>query len=212
MSHQQPGPALDAALQRQIDDLRANGPHIHHVADLKSGQLFSDVLAGPLSATARHQTLARLSHLFDGSIFGGPTYRVSSRNPFQASPRFFTTVSSAASYLTEVEFIAWAQARNPESRGFMVFHFDEPPPGKCIATLSFSAQPWSGTTGAVTFKGHGSSLSIPVTQSASHTVDLTFQPPAGGPAEFGFTIELGVQILAFFFMTLGPAPLVFTPD
>src|SRR5206468_1131055 len=117
--------------------------HFHHVADLKTGKLTSDVVLGPPTPATRQQRLALLGHQFDGSIFGLPAFRMSSRKPYQESPRVWMQVSSAISYLTEVEEIAWAQARDPGGdRGFIVFHFDEPPRGKCLATFSISGFPW----------------------------------------------------------------------
>ena len=81
-----------------------------------------------------------------------------------------------------------------------------------MATISLLALPWDGATGNVTLKAHGSTVSIPITGPVNRSIELIFTPPAGGPADVTMTIEPGVQILAFFFMTLGPAPLVFTPD
>jgi hypothetical protein len=201
------------ALRRAVDKLRATGPWAHHIIDAAKGQIVSDVLSQPLTAATRTRRLARFGHLFEGSIFGAPTYRISSRNPYQATPLVWLHASSPAFYLTEVEFIAWSQARNPGSnRGFLQIHFDEPPPGKCMATFSLSASPWAGATGAITLRAQGTDVSIPVTQPLNHSVDIVFEPTAGTQTDVGFIIEAGVQTLTFFFMTLGPAPLVFTPN
>jgi hypothetical protein len=206
-------PIKGDALRRQTDKLRADGPWAHDIVDLSKRELVSEVHSGPISAATRSSRLANLGHLFDGSIFGGPTYRMSSQKPYQESPRAWMHASSPAFYLTEVEFIAWTQARNPGSnRGFLLFHFDEPPPGKCIATFSISASPWSGATGGIKVLGGGAEVTIPVAQPINRSIDLVFEPPAGGPADVGFILEAGIQSLTFFFMTLGPAPLVFTPD
>jgi hypothetical protein len=199
-------------MRRQFEKLRADGPWAHDIVDLSKRELVSDVQAGPITGATRSRRLANLGHLFAGSIFGGPTYRMSSQKPYQESPRAWMHASSPAFVLTEVEFIAWTQERNPSLRGFLLFHFDEPPPGKCMATFSISVSPFAGATGGVTLRGNGAEVTIPVTQSINRSIDLVFEPPAGGPAEVGFIIEAGVQSLVFFFMTLGPAPLVFTPN
>lgn len=200
------------AVQRQIDALRVNGPWAHDIVDLAKGELYSEVLDAPLTAETRSQKLAGLGHLFDGAIFGGPTYRLSSRHPFQATPQARLSAIHPITYLTASEEIAWSQARVPSGLGTMRFHFDEPPQGKCMATISLLALPWDGATGHVTLKAHGSTVSIPITAPVNRSIELIFTPPAGGPADVTMTIERGVQILAFFFMTLGPAPLVLTPD
>jgi hypothetical protein len=199
------------ALRRELEALRVDGPWAHDVIDLPGGQLHSDALRVPLTASTRSLRLAGLSHLFDGSIFGEPTYRMSSRKPYIEAPLAWLHASSPAFYLTEVEFIAWSQARDPGAeRGFLQFHFDEPPPGKCLASFSISASPWAGATGGITLLANGASLTVPIAHAVNRSIDLVFDPPAGAPAEVGFIIEPGVQTLAFFFMTLGPAPLVFT--
>ena len=200
------------AVQRQIDALRVNGPWAHDIVDLAKGELYSEVLDAPLTAETRSRKLAGLGHLFDGAIFGGPTYRLSSRHPFQATPLARLSAIRPITYLTASEEIAWSQARVPSGLGTMRFHFDEPPQGKCMATISLLALPWDGATGNVTLKAHGSTVSIPITGPVNRSIELIFTPPAGGPADVTMTIEPGVQILAFFFMTLGPAPLVFTRD
>ena len=173
-----------------------------HLVELPQGELLAEA----------HDLLAGLGHLFDGAIFGGPTYRLSSRHPFQATPLARLSAIHPLTYVTAREEIAWSQARVPSGLGTMRFHFDEPPQGKCMATISLLAVPWDGATGHVTLKAHGSTVSIPITAPVNRSIELIFTPPAGGPADVTMTIEPGVQILAFFFMTLGPAPLVFTRD
>jgi hypothetical protein len=204
-------PARSEPWRRKLSDLRANGPWSHDVVDLGRKRVSSEEHAGQLTAAARTARLSALGPLFDGSIFGGPTYRLSSRKPYQEAPLAWLSASSPVSYLTETEEIAWAQARNPGSdRGFMQFHFDEPPPGKCIASVSISTFPWSGATGGVTLRSGSSSVTIPVTKPVNRFVEVIFEPPAGGPADVVMIVEPGIQVLAFFFMTLGPAPLVLT--
>jgi hypothetical protein len=200
------------AVQRQIDALRVNGPWAHDIVDLAKGELHSEVLNAPLTAEARSRKLAGLGHLFGGAIFGGPTYRLSARHPFQATPLARLTPIHLDTYSTISEEIGWSQARVPSGLGRMHFHFAEPPPGKCMATISLLALPHDGATGHVTLTAHGSTISIPITKPVNRSIDLIFTPPAGGPADVTMTIEVGVQILAFFFMTLGPAPLVSTQD
>src|SRR5262245_57431986 len=199
-------------VQRHIDALRVNGPWAHDIVDLAKGELYSEVLDAPLTAEARSRKLAGLGHLFDGAIFGGPTYRLSSRHPFQATPLARLSAIFPITYLTSSEEIAWSQAQVPSGLGTMRFHFGEPPPGKCLATISLLALPHDGATGHVTLKAHGSTVSIPITGPINRSIELIFTPPAGGPADLTMTIERGIQILAFFFMTLGPAPLVSTQD
>jgi hypothetical protein len=203
----------DTALRRRVERLRTTGPWAHDVVDLARRNVVTDVAKTPLTAAARSQRLARLGHIFDGSIFGGPTYRLSSQKPYQESPLAWSHFSGDLSYVTEVEFISWGQPRDPGTdRGFAHFHFEEPPAGKCMATLSISTFPHSGTTGAITIRADGADVSIPVTRSINRIVEVVFEPTASGPADVVMILEPGIQVLAFFFMTLGPAPLVFTPD
>jgi hypothetical protein len=133
---------------------------------------------------------------------------VSSRNPFLASPGYFTTVVNADVYLTKTSSeIAWSQS------GWILFVFDDPPRGQCLATFfEFSAFPQDGMTGSVTLRAGSASRSIPVTGPAIHTAELIFDAPTKGVVEVQMAPEKGVELLVFRRMTLGLAPPVILAD
>ena len=204
-----PSQPLPAALRRKLDTLRNSGPQVHHVADLSA----SGGAAGGPGAAMRSERLTTRGFHFDDTIFGGPRYRLSSRHPYQESPLAWLSASSPASYITEVEHIVWTQPRDPgNDRGFLQCHFEEPPRRRSVAVFAVSALPWSGATGHLTLKAHAASISIPVTQSLNHAIEIVFDPPATGPIDVGIILEAGIQLFAFQFMTLGPAPLVISAD
>src|ERR1700738_4045429 len=58
----------------------------HHVADLNTGQVLTTVLDQPPTLESRIERLSQLGSIFDSSIFGGPSYRLTARTPYQTSP------------------------------------------------------------------------------------------------------------------------------
>ena len=201
-------------LEDPLAILRQTRGRVHHAVSLEQGIVDTTEVKGPLTLYDRAQKLSRFGRVFDWSIFGGPSYRISSRHPYQANPLVWMSASSVGSYLTEVEFISWSQARDPGgNRGFMVFHFDVAPDRRSLFSISLSAFSWAGATGHITL-GHsqtGASVSIPVAQPLNHHIDLAFNPVPGAN-ELGMILEPGIQVLAFFSATLSVEPPVIVLD
>jgi hypothetical protein len=197
-----------AELEDQLAVLKQTRNRLHHAVSLEQGAVETTVVKGPLTLYDRAQKLSRFGRVFDSSIFGGPSYRISSRHPYQANPLVWMSASSVTSYLTEVESISWSQPRDPGgNRGFMVFHFDVAPNRRSLFSISFSAFSWAGATGHITLAHSqtGASVSIPVAQPLNHHVDLAFNPVPGAN-ELGMILEAGIQVFAFFSATLTVEP------
>ena len=62
------------------------GRWTHHVADLNSGEVHTNVLDQPPTSKSRIEGLSRLGSIGDTTIFGGPVYTLTTRVPYLASP------------------------------------------------------------------------------------------------------------------------------
>jgi hypothetical protein len=58
----------------------------HHVADLNSGEVHTDVLEAPPTSTSRVAGLSRLGSVGGTTIFNGPSFVLTTRIPYVASP------------------------------------------------------------------------------------------------------------------------------
>jgi hypothetical protein len=69
------------------------------VADLNSGEAYTTVLDQPPTSSSRIERLSRLRSALDATIFGGPSYRLTTSTPYQASPEasLMSTISTLAS-------------------------------------------------------------------------------------------------------------------
>src|SRR5262245_56360695 len=72
--------------RRQPYELEETHRWAHHVADLNSGQVLTFLLERPITPLSRAERLSRLGRVIDPSIFRGPSYTLTPRTPYQASP------------------------------------------------------------------------------------------------------------------------------
>jgi hypothetical protein len=82
-------PRPDSSILHELAELEERQGWAHHVADAATGELLTTELSRPVAPLSRVERLARLGHQFDPSIFGAPTYRLTPRHPYQASPAGF---------------------------------------------------------------------------------------------------------------------------
>ena len=203
-----------ADLRRRVQQLR-DAPLMHDVVDLTAGSVHSEAVAAPHSLPARIERLARVFPGLDPSIFGGSVYHLSARHPFIDSPFSWLAASSADEYLAETDEITWGQDLDPgEFKGFLLCHFDVAPASSVIASFDVAATAWANATGHITLQANtGASVSIPVTHPGfRHAIDIGYNAPATGPTEVGFILEPGIQVLAFFGMSIYPRPPILQPD
>ena len=157
-----------------------------------------------------------IGQVFDPSIFGGPSYRLTARHPFQASPAAWLSASHPAYYVAEDDTIVWQPPRTFEtnfvSRGLR-FYFDVSPDRRSLISLTLSGYAWPGTTGHVLVQAFWgpASVRIPIGESfGMHTFDLAFVPLGGRPTEALVTLEAGIQMLTFHAVTFRAEPPVLT--
>jgi hypothetical protein len=206
-----------AARRRELEELEETQKWVHHAADLKTGRVRSSSLARPIAALSRQRRLANLGHVLDTSIFGGPGHRLTTREPFVASPAASLVALNASSYSAELNRINWFPPRDFSAEGFfggMTFLFFDPPERRMLLTLSLQARAHDGMTGHVlisSFDTEGRAR-FPITDTlATHTFDVIFAPFAGRRLGIILTIQEGIAHLAFISATLREEPPVLDP-
>jgi hypothetical protein len=208
----------DASVRRRLDELAETQKWTHHAADLATGRLVTTKLNRPPTPFSRAQRLSRIGHPFGPTIFGEPSYRLTPRVPFIASPLAFLIAATCDAYApNEHNAIFWNPPRelgtNFVFRG-MRFFFAEAPNRRSLVTMFLTGKAFSGMVGHVritAFEGPAS-ISVPITDVASaHTVDLAFVPLGGRPAHVDMFIEAGVESLTFSSISFQAEPPVLDP-
>jgi len=187
---------------------------VHHVADLDSGQVLSTILDGPLAAPALAERLSGLGDVFDTTIFGGPSYRLTPRRPYQAAPEA-SFIASQCSYSSTDDQIVWQPPRDAVGAqlGVLRASFAQSPDRRSVVSVMLSGAPWQGMVGHVSLRETQSvgSVRIPIDGPlAAHTIDLTFVPLGGRLADVVMLLEAGIEILTFTSIEFTAVPLVST--
>jgi hypothetical protein len=140
------------SLRHQLNELIETQRWVHHVADLNSGEVLSFPLDRPIAPLSRAQRLSRLEHLIDTSIFGGPSYKLAPKNPYQASPEAWLSAEHPDYYWAEYDAIVWQPPQDlglqPLPRG-MHFYFEVSPEWRSLVSIAVSGKAWPGITGQV---------------------------------------------------------------
>jgi hypothetical protein len=101
--------------RRRLHELEETRRWIHHVADLDSGEIRTTTLDRTIAPLSRIERLSQLGHRFDPTVLGGPSYRLTPRQPYQASPEASLTVVNSRDYSNAS---SWTRGRSPrEPRG-----------------------------------------------------------------------------------------------
>jgi len=198
------------SMRRRLDELAETQHWVHHVGDLDSGEVLTTQLDRPVMPLSRAERLSRLGHIFDDtSIFSGPRYRLTPRAPYQAVPEASFSVSggslpfvSLLSYSSTHDEVVWQPPRDATGPllDLLRASFAEGPRERSVVSILLSGQARPGAVGHVLIleSQTGASIRIPITDAfASHTVDLTFIPRAGEPADVIMSLEAGIRFLTF---------------
>jgi hypothetical protein len=208
------------ALQRRLSELEETQQWTHHVADIEKGDVRTTVLARPLAAASRAQRLSALGRRFDPSIFDGllgPSYRLSPRKPYQASPPASLSASTANDYYAAYDYIVWTMPQQDDTAAvqrFMTFSFASPPQRTSVVSISIAGKAWAGKLGHVRVGLEAPAVSVrfPIADVyAAHVADLVFVPMPDRPAEIWMTLEAGIEILTFNSIALAAQPPVINP-
>ena len=190
---------------------------MHHATDLRTGRVLSSNLARPIAPLSRQEQLAGLGHVLDTSIFGGPGYRLTTREPFVTSPGAALTALRPGGFSAERDRIDWFPPRDFSATGFfggMTFFFFDPPERRMLFTLSVQARAHDGMTGHIlisSFDTEGRAQFPIADKFATHTFDVVFAPFAGRRLGIIMTIQEGIAHLAFVSATLQDEPPVLDP-
>jgi hypothetical protein len=204
----------ERALRRRLHELEETQRWVHHVGDLGSGAVSTAVLDRPLAPLSRAERLSRLGRPIDPSIFAGPAFRLTARQPYQASPEAWIRASHPVLYATHSGgFIIWSTARDvgpgndPDSLHAV---FAESPVGRSLVTFRLSGVAWPGNLSHVLIASSvgPASVSIPIEDTfADHTIDLTIFPQGGQVEVFMFVFD-GLRDLLFHSLDFRHAPVL----
>jgi hypothetical protein len=208
------------ALRRELHELQESQHWYHHAIDLDSGRLESAERGGPPQPLSRSQTLSRLGHTFDPSVFSGPSYRLTPRRPYQVSPEAWLGASDAEYYSADDDTIYWHLPEHFSPGGGerlqpgMNFSFAVSPNARSLVSIHATASSWPGTTGHVLIAPAWTSTTgrIPITPNfGTHTLDLVFVPLGGRESFIRMHLEEGVRSFSFHAVTFGREPMVVSP-
>jgi hypothetical protein len=212
----------ERAMRRRLYELAEGQTWVHHTADLDSGELVTTPLDRPVTPLSRAERLSRLGTRFDATVFDGPSYRLTPRRPYQASPEAWLEVSKPNYYsATQVEWISWAPPRDldirSDFRGMLFSFVGLLLERRALASLSLSGHSFADTVGHIllTAPFPRREVTIPIgSDFGAHTVDFLFVPrpdPDGVPSEVVMGLLGGIELLTFTAITVGVEPPVLDP-
>lgn len=190
----------------------------HHVADLNSGEAHTTVLDQPPTSKSRIERLSRLSSVVDTTIFGGPSYRLTTRTPYLASPEAW--VSAHIDYFNPSVGMQWIPQEHPEDVRNLSCYFSQLPGERALISISLEAAALHDTEGHVSVGWAPLHQGGPVEgvvlfsiqgPDTEYTLDFTFDRGGMDPPEFIMTLETGIVWMLFNSVTLRTAPLVAFP-
>ena len=210
-------PRRDGSIRRNLAELAERQGWVHHVADAASGKVITTPLDRPVAPLSRTERLSRLGQPFDPSIFGGPTYRLTPRAPYQASPLAWLTLYKVNIDMPDGENLAWwslpsdlGVADPPGLRAYIA----QPPQGRCVVTLALTGNSWTGPLGHVLIRAFNggpapATIRLPFSGAfAEHTVDLIVVPNPGRPVEVHMDLEPGLHLVTFSSLAMASQPVL----
>lgn len=209
-----PGIAPGPRLLRRPGDRTAPVRWVHHAADLNTGQVRTVPSDEAPTQAARAERLVQLGRPVDGTIFTGPSYRLTTRNVYQTSPEAWLLGVAIDFFSPPEGGIQWTPGPNypssPTDYKGMSFYFSQLPPDTSLVSIKLEGGPGSVSVG---YRPLTDAESGPVSGQVSlqllegNYLDILYTPaPGTDPPEFVMTIEAGVQWLQFDEVTLHTAP------
>jgi hypothetical protein len=204
-------------IRKRLLELMETQLWAHHVADLSTGELSSTVLERPLTPRSRAERLSPLSDFSGPRPFGGPSYQLSPRMPYQSSPQAYVIAGSLNGYDAYSDSIDWAFPRDvpgPFLPGGLEATFAVSPDEQSLISIDLSAAAYRGEVGhvRVVVGASPSTIEVPISDSfASQTIDLVFFPLGGRETDVFVQFKPGLDLLSFSSISFGPLPLVIGP-
>lgn len=203
----EPARAGRPSIPQRLREMGAEEHWIHHAASLDTGERLSAEFDRPLSLAARAE---RLAHFFPRppTPFGGPSYLLTPRVPYQAEPEAMLIAGWLASFDTEQNTITWeflADQTNLDVSGLFA-SFATSPEGSSVVSISLSGASYRDQEGQirVTIGNTAGSVTVPLSGAASQTIDIVFLPLLAYPIEVWVDFTPGIYIVAFQSIFCGP--------
>ncbi len=171
------------------------------MAGPRGGEVASTVLQRPVTALSRVGRLERAGVRLTPRGLGGPSYRLTSRAPYQASPVGYLVAFNAAIFLPFDDTIVWEVPAAHDGSPLLGLdaYFTDSPSDAAVLTVSLSAKAWPGRTGAVQVTAYRDAVTVTIPigdRFTAHTIDVAV-PPGPGALETGMVIGAGVELLTF---------------
>jgi hypothetical protein len=207
----------EGAMRRRLE-LAETQRWVHHVADLDSGDVVTTPLDRPVAPLSRAERLSQLGHRINPGVFGGPSQRLSPKQPYQSSPEAWLVYVSGTSYYTpKYDRLWWQPPRefNEEEFPFALqCTFTAPPVGRSVASVSLAGLAFQNTRGFLNFNAIQAegppfgNFTIPIDRTfGEQTVDFTFVPPAPPNAlDIVITLYPGIEFMEFTAISLAQEP------
>jgi hypothetical protein len=109
----------------------------HHVADLNSGEVHTDVLDAPPTSTSRVEGLSRLGSVGGTTIFNGPSFVLTTKIPYVASPESWVT--ALIDYFNPLVGMQWTSPPSPQNPRNLICYFSQLPAERSLLTISLEA-------------------------------------------------------------------------
>ena len=107
------------------------------MADLNSGEVHTAVLDAPPTSTSRIDGLSRLGSVGGTTIFNGPSFVLTTRIPYMASPEAWVVVR--IDYFNPRVGMQWTPADHPEDVKNLICYFSQLPAERSLLTISLVA-------------------------------------------------------------------------
>jgi hypothetical protein len=105
----------------------------HHVADLNIGEVHTSVLGEPPTSRSRIEGLSRLGSLGGTTIFNGPTFVLTSKIPYVASPESWVT--ALIDYFNPFVGMQWTSPPSPQNPRNLTCYFSQLPAERSLLTI-----------------------------------------------------------------------------
>lgn len=193
--------------RRRLHQLAERQRWVHHVGDIASGEVVTTELDRPVTPLLRARRLERAGVRLTPHRPGGPSFRLTSRRPYQASPEAYLVAFNASIFLPFDDTIIWEVPADHDFSPLLGLdaHFTDSPSDPAVLTVTLAAKAWPGRTGFVELVAYRDAVTVRVpigAQYAAHTIDLAVPPPGPRSLETAMTISPGVELLRFSALSL----------
>jgi hypothetical protein len=188
---------------------------MHYAVDLDSGQVCTASSDEVPTLAARAERFAQLGRLIDGTIFAGPSYRLTTRTVYQASPEAWIVGVAIDFFSPREGGIQWTPGpdypSSPTDFKGLYFYFSQLPVRTSLVSIMLEGGAGSVALG---YRPLTDAEDGPVSGQVNlslvggnSVLDMLYTPaPGTDPPEFVMTLGAGIEWLQFDEVTLHTAP------